>query len=149
VVSTGNPEKRAEAITAEAERRAAIDQRRRLEWEEHRRHLKHAIDEADFESAKLAKITAETLQICQAGERRAWSLDSSQTKPDVSISAEIRVQALDDVELERIAARGFGSEGGRGAPGTEKGTTKPDRVYPLPDAGIPGGTATGADCRQA
>ena len=66
VVSTGNPEKRAEAITAEAERRAAIDQRRRLEWEEHRRHLKHAIDEADFESAKLAKITAETLQICQA-----------------------------------------------------------------------------------
>lgn len=75
VVAGCNPKKKAEAIDAEASRRADVVQRHRDEWEEHKQIVDKAVGARDFEAAKLAKITAETLKIRQEAERKAWSID--------------------------------------------------------------------------
>lgn len=74
VVAGCNPKKKAEALGAAAEQKAAVIERHRQEWEEQERLSKQAIVNADFEMAKLAKITAETLKIRQEGERKAWGI---------------------------------------------------------------------------
>jgi hypothetical protein len=76
VVAGCNPQKKAAAIDAEASRRADVVQRHRDEWEEHKHIVDTAIGTKDFESAKLAKITAETLKIRQEAERKAWAIDA-------------------------------------------------------------------------
>lgn len=78
VVAGCNPKKKAEALDAEAARRADVVQRHRDEWEEHKQLVDTAVGKRDFESAKLAKITAETLKIRQEAERKAWSIDVAQ-----------------------------------------------------------------------
>lgn len=78
VVAGCNPKKKAEAIDAEASRRADVVQRHRDEWEEHKQIVDKAVGARDFEAAKLAKITAETLKIRQEAERKAWSIDAVQ-----------------------------------------------------------------------
>ena len=75
VVAGSNPEKKAEALDAEAAKRAEIVLKHRREWEEHTA-MTEGIE--DFEKAKLAKIMAETLRIRQDGERRAWNLDKEE-----------------------------------------------------------------------
>jgi hypothetical protein len=75
IVSGCNPKKKAEAMDAEASRRADVVQRHRDEWEEHKDIVDTAIGTKDFEAAKLAKITAETLKIRQEAERKAWAID--------------------------------------------------------------------------
>jgi hypothetical protein len=105
VVSTGNPQKTAEAIETEAGRRVAVIERHRGEWEECRERIlsglrahKAASSRTDaagkpdplermagkreaFEDLKAAKIAAEALQIVQAGERRAHRLDEPPVEP--------------------------------------------------------------------
>lgn len=78
VVAGCNPQKKAEALDAEASRRADVVQRHRDEWEEHKQIVDKAVGARDFEAAKLAKITAETLKIRQEAERKAWSIDVAQ-----------------------------------------------------------------------
>lgn len=100
--ATVDPQKRAEAVNAEAERRASVVVRHREEWtqvaalrqealrlrepsaEQLARVAPGSIEEANlrgacaaaaFNKAKLAKITAEMTGIQQAGERRAWKID--------------------------------------------------------------------------
>lgn len=75
VVAGSSPQKQAAAIDAEAMRRADVTTRHRDEWDEHKTLMDTAIGTKDFEAAKLAKITAETLKIRQEGERKAWGLD--------------------------------------------------------------------------
>lgn len=86
IVSGANSKKRAEAIDAEADRRAAVIERHRDEWPKVREMLnvghkahKEAKNVEDkrvaFEDLKAAKITSETLKIVQDGERKAWGLD--------------------------------------------------------------------------
>ena len=102
-VSTDNPKKRAEAIDAEAEKRATIIERHRGEWPEAREMVErgreaHKVAEnlnekrIAFEDLKAAKIASETLKIIQEGERKAWGLD-----------AVIDVTALTDEQLAAIA----------------------------------------------
>jgi hypothetical protein len=85
-VSAGHPQKAAEAIDAEAARRAEVLKRHREEWNGARErlysglraHKEAASRDAKvlaFEDLKAAKISAETLQIMQAAERKAWRLD--------------------------------------------------------------------------
>lgn len=74
VVNTVNPEKRAQAIDAASDKLASVINRHRDEWQEHESLLKEAIASRDFATAKLAKITAETIAIRQAGERKAWGI---------------------------------------------------------------------------
>jgi hypothetical protein len=99
VVSTGNPQKTAEAIESEADRRVAVIERHRAEWAESRERILAGLRrhrEADqgtvpadrrlgkleaFEDLKAAKIAAEALMIVQTGERRAHRLDEPPVEP--------------------------------------------------------------------
>lgn len=55
--------------------RAGVLDRHRKEWGAPRKLIYEAVQKRDFELAKLAKITSETLQIVQVGECRAFGLD--------------------------------------------------------------------------
>lgn len=55
--------------------RASVLDRHRKEWAAPRKLIYEAATKRDFELAKLAKITSETLQIVQVGECRAYGLD--------------------------------------------------------------------------
>lgn len=55
--------------------RGAVLDRHRKEWSAPRKLIYEAVQKRDFELAKLAKITGETLQIVQVGECRAFGLN--------------------------------------------------------------------------
>lgn len=57
--------------------RADIIERHRKEWSVSRGLVGEAVSKRDFDRAKLAKITSETLKIIQDGERKAWGLDAA------------------------------------------------------------------------
>lgn len=61
-------------VTA-GEMRAAVIDRHRKEWGGARSLSYEAMKKRDFNLAKLAKISAETLLLVQSGERKAWGLD--------------------------------------------------------------------------
>jgi hypothetical protein len=64
---------------AAIEQRAAVLDRHRRELNLPRQRIYAALNESDFNKAKLAKISAETLSIVQASERKAWGLDGDPT----------------------------------------------------------------------
>lgn len=81
VVAGCDPKKKAEALGRAADAKAAVILRHKAEWERHQALMDEALDAGDFDRAKLAKITAETLKIRQEGERRAWGIqDRSETE---------------------------------------------------------------------
>jgi len=70
------------AIEATAvEVRAAVLERHRKEWAAPRSISYEAIKERNFDKAKLAKITAETLLLIQSGERKAYGMDAKDPNP--------------------------------------------------------------------
>lgn len=77
IVNTVNPQKKAEALDRAADAKAAVMLRHKEEWERHQALIDEALAAGDFDKAKLAKITAETLKIRQEGERRAWGIKDS------------------------------------------------------------------------
>jgi hypothetical protein len=83
VVADYNPQKRAAAIDAAAERSAEVVRKHQAEWEDHRARFGSVPN--DFEDGKLAKISAEMLRIRQEAERRAWGLDDAATQPTIVI----------------------------------------------------------------
>ncbi|MBQ7739399.1 MAG: hypothetical protein IJT59_07085 [Desulfovibrionaceae bacterium] len=85
IVNTVDPEKKAAAMQAAADAKASVIQRHKIEWEAHQRLVDDAIADDDFERAKLAKITAETIKIRQEGERKAWGLDKDTTQIDAKL----------------------------------------------------------------
>jgi hypothetical protein len=83
VVASSNPQKRAESIDAAAEKSASVVRMHQAEWEDHRARFGSVPE--DFESGKLAKISAEMLRIRQDGERKAWGLDEASAQPTIVI----------------------------------------------------------------
>lgn len=65
--------------------RASILERHRKEWDGARKNIYKAVQNSDFDTAKLGKITAEALSIVQAGERKAWGLDKAAETPSVVV----------------------------------------------------------------
>lgn len=63
------------AVDHAVEVRAGVLDRHRKEWGAPRKLIYEAVQKRDFELAKLAKITSETLQIVQVGECRAFGLN--------------------------------------------------------------------------
>ena len=69
------------AVSAEGEQpkppttRKAVEKLHRAQWDGQRTLLADAIKAHDSEEVKFVKLVAETLKICQEGERRAWQLD--------------------------------------------------------------------------
>lgn len=99
VVAGGDPAKRAAAIDAAAERRVAVIERHKREWDDHLHLVAGAINENDFEAARLAKITAETIAIRQAGERKAWGLDVREGPPSALPPLEERIRRYAQKQL--------------------------------------------------
>jgi hypothetical protein len=94
VVAGCNPQKRAEAIDAAAEKGASVIRMHQAEWEDHRARFGSVPE--DFELGKLAKISAEMLRIRQDGERKAWGLDSGQPQGDVVLHHSLRIVGDND-----------------------------------------------------
>ena len=82
IVNTVDPEKKAAAIASAADEKVAVIIRHREEWETQRTLVTTAIEKNDFDKAKLAKITAETLKIRQEAERRRGASAWTRAQPD-------------------------------------------------------------------
>ena len=63
IVAGCDPKKKAEAFARASDAKAAVMVRHKEEWERHQTLIDEALAEGDFDKAKLAKITAETLKI--------------------------------------------------------------------------------------
>ena len=74
VVAGCDPQKKAAALDRAADAKAAVILRHKEEWEQHQQLIRAAVENGDFDAAKLAKITAETIKIRQEGERKAWGI---------------------------------------------------------------------------
>lgn len=96
VVATANPKKRAEAISAAADRSAEVVKRHQEETNAVRERLyagmrahKAAVTKEDkqlaFEDLKAAKISSECLLNIHRAERQAWSLDENRSRPEIII----------------------------------------------------------------
>ncbi len=102
LVNTVNPQKKAEALDAAAEKKAEVILRHQQEWDVHRKLMNEALTEDDFEKAKLAKITAETLRIRQEGERKAWGiLEKTQSEVEIKADMSLAAQILEGQERAR------------------------------------------------
>jgi hypothetical protein len=81
------------------DKRAAVLARHRQEWKQIAILRQEALNGRQanpgqsFERAKLAKITAETTSIQQAGERKAWGLDDIQI-PDLAKKSDAELRAI-------------------------------------------------------
>lgn len=93
VVHELDPVKKAEALDAEANRRAEIIRRHREEphharervyagLKAHREAKAKEEKSLAFDDLKAAKIASEALQIIQSMERKAWGLDTQATGPE-------------------------------------------------------------------
>lgn len=102
VVAGCNPQKKAAALDRAADAKAAVILRHQAEWEEHKRHIMEALEESDFDKAKLAKITAETLKIRQEGERKAWGIQDVPQAMAQGGSATVKID-LSHMEPEKLA----------------------------------------------
>ena len=81
IVNTVDPKKRAEALDRAADAKAAVILRHKEEWQRHQQLINDALAANNFDKAKLAKITAETIKIRQEGERKAWGInDKAETE---------------------------------------------------------------------
>ena len=81
VVAGCDPKKKAAALDRAADAKAAVILRHKEEWEQHQQLIRAAVENGDFDAAKLAKITAETIKIRQEGERKAWGIqDKAETE---------------------------------------------------------------------
>lgn len=71
------------------ELRAKVLERHRKEWNVPRGLVNEAVKARDFNKAKLAKITSETLKLIQDGERKAWGIDSG---PDGATKVQVVIE---------------------------------------------------------
>lgn len=100
VVAGCNPKKKAEALDRAADAKAAVIQRHKQEWEQHQALIKQAVESGDFDAAKLAKITAETIRIRQEGERKAWGITDKtelEQRPSRGNDPRVAIVALESV----------------------------------------------------
>lgn len=89
---TTEQQKQAMEETAEetaVELRAKVLERHRKEWGIPRGLVNEAVKARDFNKAKLAKITSETLKIIQDSERKAWGIDSG---PDGATKVQVVIE---------------------------------------------------------
>ena len=74
--------KKAAAIASAADEKAGGIIQHREEWKTPWALVITTIAKNDFDKAKLAKITAETLKIRQEAERKAWGIRDVDAQPD-------------------------------------------------------------------
>ena len=109
IVNTADPQKKAAAVDAAAERKASVIREQREAWSGFKGDVREALAANDFDRLKCLKIASEALRNAQECERRAWGIqDKSEPGPAVPVRAEVRldlaVQPSQAVtELARVA----------------------------------------------
>ena len=106
IVDAVNPAKKAAALNRAAEQKAAVIRRHKEEWDRHKVIMDEALANNDFNAAKLAKITAETINIRQAGERKAWGIVETDVRPAAAQKSE--QDAIRDGIREAFQSVGLG-----------------------------------------
>ncbi len=110
VVAGCNPQKKAEALDRAADAKAAVMLRHKEEWTRHQTLIDQALEAGDFDKAKLAKITAETLKIRQEGERRAWGIreapEEARRVSDVSVVVDL--SHADSAQIAALVDAAYG-----------------------------------------
>ena len=74
------PAEKAAAIDEAAQKSARLVERHREEWDAPRKAAYEGYDEKDAAKIRLAKTLAETIDIIQKGERRAWGLEVTEIR---------------------------------------------------------------------
>lgn len=74
LVNTVDPQKKAEAVDAAAERKAAVIREQREAWDGFKSEVRTALAENNFERLKCLKIASESLRNAQECERKAWGI---------------------------------------------------------------------------
>ena len=109
VVAGCDPKKKAEALDRAADAKAAVMRRHKEEWERHQALIDEALAAGDFDKAKLAKITAETLKIRQEGERRAWGIkDSAEEARAADVSVKVDLGAASPEKISSLVDAAYG-----------------------------------------
>lgn len=111
VVAGCNPQKKAAAVDAAAERKASVIREQREAWSGFKGDVREALAANDFDRLKCLKIASEALRNAQECERRAWGIqDKSEPNPGVPVRAEVRLDLSGQTpqavaELARAAFR--------------------------------------------
>lgn len=113
VVAGCDPKKKAEALSKAADAKAAVMLRHKEEWERHQALIDEALAAGDFDKAKLAKITAETLKIRQEGERKAWGIKetSEETRRAADVSVVVDLSHADSAQIAALVDAAYGEAG--------------------------------------
>ncbi len=88
LVDAVDPQKKAQAVDAAAERKAAVIREQREAWAGFREEIKAALASNDFDRLKCLKIASESLRNAQECERRAWGI---QDKAEAETPSVVRV----------------------------------------------------------
>lgn len=96
--------------------RAGVLDRHRKEWAAPRKIAYEAVQKGDFEKAKLAKITAETLTLIQAGECRAFGINHEARAADGATVVVVERGGAGDApaQVEASPETGTGTDTGSG-----------------------------------
>ena len=89
LVNTVDPQKKALAVDAAAERKASVIREQREAWNGFKTEVKAALDANDFERLKCLKIASESLRNAQECERKAWGI---QDKAETEVSGGLTIQ---------------------------------------------------------
>lgn len=110
VVAGCNPKKKAKALDRAADAKAAVILRHKAEWERHQQLIDEALAAGDFDKAKLAKITAETLKIRQEGERKAWGIkDSTEETRAAAVSVKVDLSTATPEKISAMVDAAYGA----------------------------------------
>ena len=88
LVDAVDPQKKAQAVDAAAERKAAVIREQREAWAGFREEIKTALASNDFDRLKCLKIASESLRNAQECERKAWGI---QDKAEAETPSVVRV----------------------------------------------------------
>lgn len=92
--------------------RAQVLDRHRKEWAAPRKIAYDAVQKGDFERAKLAKITAETLTLIQSGECRAYGINHEARAGDAQTVVVVERGGAEPAQIAATPGTGTGDEAG-------------------------------------
>lgn len=88
VVNGVDPQKKAAAVDAAAERKASVIREQRDAWNGFKGDVREALAANDFERLKCLKIASEALRNAQECERKAWGIVEADVRPAAAQKSE-------------------------------------------------------------
>ena len=88
IVNSVDPQKKAAAVDAAAERKASVIREQRDAWNGFKGDVREALAANDFERLKCLKIASEALRNAQECERKAWGILEADGRPAAAQKSE-------------------------------------------------------------